>query len=184
MNDSVKSSIVEWLKIAVMVVAVAVVVADILVVRSRNRSLQKIVVTYQTAMQELKAAFEKRIKGMQDDFNSRMAKLQKEPSKLSLSKQNVDNSPKMIKCSRCSGKGTIQVKKRCGRCGGSGRIREVHTRWKEGDYIRNGHYSMNTIYIDCPSCLPSGLHGSGSKGYTLATEPCPNCRGSGMIELK
>ena len=184
MSGSSRSGIIEWMKLVSMVVAVAVVVMDVLVVRSRNKSLQNIVVTYRTAMHEQKVAFEKRIKDMQDDFNSRMDNLQKELSRRSSSEQNIGNSPKMIRCSKCSGKGTIQVKVRCGRCGGSGRIRESYSRWKEGDYIRSGHYSTNTRYIDCPSCLPNGLQGSGSKGYTLATETCQNCHGSGKVELK
>ena len=141
---------------------------------------------HQKAMEEQKAAYEKRIQDMQADFDSRVENMRRKPSpspQRSVEQRSVDTSPKMARCRNCSGKGSIQVKKRCERCGGSGKIRETRTRWKRGDYIRSGHESTYTTYVDCPSCLPGAFRGGGSKGFTIETETCPKCGGQGKVKI-
>ena len=134
---------------------------------------------HKKAMDEQKAVYEKRIQDMQTDFNSRMDNMRRKASQPSSSQPNVDIPPKLIRCKNCSGKGTIRVKKRCQRCGGSGKIKEKHI------YNRNLRNSsgVNTRDVDCPSCLPGGLRGSGSKGYTIETETCPKCGGQGKVRI-
>ena len=136
---------------------------------------------HQKAMEEQKAAYEKRIQDMRADFNSRMDNMRRTSSPSP--QRSVDTSPKLARCKNCSGKGSIQVKKRCERCGGSGKIKETHTCWKRGDYIRRGHESTTTTYVDCPACLPGAFRGGGSKGYTIETETCPKCGGQGKVRI-
>ena len=174
---SVDFDFIGVLRLIGLLVVIGVVAFDIFAVRSKNKMLRQSIETQ-------KAAYEKRIQDMQADFDSRMEKYGREPSPSPSLQQSVDDSPKLARCKNCSGKGTIQVKKRCQQCGGSGRIRETHTRWTHGDYIRDGHYSTSTTYVDCPSCLPGPFRGGGSKGYTIETETCPKCGGSGKVELK
>ena len=135
--------------------------------------------SHQKAMEEQKAAYEKRIQDMQADFNSRMNNMRRNASQLSSSQPNVEISPKMVRCKNCSGKGAIQVKKRCQRCGGSGKIKEQHTYNRN---LRRSH-GTNTRDVDCPSCLPGSFRGGGSKGYTIETETCPKCGGQGKVKI-
>ena len=135
--------------------------------------------SHQKAMEDQKAAYEKRIQDMQADFNSRMENMRRKPSPSPSPQRSVDTSPKLARCKNCSGKGTIQVKKRCQRCGGSGKIKETHI------YNRNlrGSHGKNTRDVDCPSCLPGPFRGGGSKGFTIETETCPKCGGQGKVRI-
>ena len=135
--------------------------------------------SHQKAMDEQRATYEKRIQDMQTDFNFRMGKMRRKPSQSQSPQQNVDTSPKTARCGNCSGKGVIKVKKTCRRCGGSGRIKETRIYNRN---LRNSH-GINMRDVDCPSCLPGGLLGSGSKGYTVEIETCPKCGGNGKVRI-
>ena len=158
---------------------------------------------HRKAMEEQKTSFEKCIQEMKEDFSRQKEQWKEEiisrrvlaqtDKTDSIDMQKRDDSSqkkkKSYRCSKCSGKGEIQVKKRCEHCGGSGKIQETHKRWVDrGNYYYNGYYGrgkekISTVFQDCPHCLPGAMRGSGSKGYTIEKEKCPKCNGKGMIEL-
>ncbi len=139
--------------------------------RSNRDELDKLKESHRAEIAELKAAYEKRLAEIA---------IRKESSE----EEGQRREPRrMVRCSRCSGKGEIQKKVRCVHCGGSGRIKETTKRWVGGDYYRSSREKLSTTFSDCPYCLPGAMRGSGSKGYTIETETCPKCDGKGKVPL-
>ena len=156
--------------------------------------------SHRKEMDEQRASFEKRIQEMKEDFGrqkeqwkegikSRSVIVQTDSIDMPKDDDSSQKKKKLYKCSKCSGKGEIQVKKRCEHCGGSGKIQETHKRWVDRGidrgyyYGRGGKEKLSTVIQDCPHCLPGPMRGSGSKGYTIEKETCPKCKGMGKVEM-
>ena len=143
--------------------------------------------SHRKELDELKAAYEKKFEKMKEDFNRQKENARAEvkswrtvvQSTTQDSQDDLQRQKKVKTCNKCSGKGVIRVKKRCMHCNGSGRIKQEKVfHYNLSHSTRIGH-----VDVDCPSCLPGGLRGSGSKGYTIEKETCPKCNGSGKMEL-
>lgn len=143
--------------------------------------------SHRKELDELKATYEKKIEEMKENFNrqkeSIRAELKPQSTVVQTKTQDRQNElqrqKKVQTCNKCSGKGAIKVKKRCKHCNGSGRIKKERY---SGSNLSSRTYTR-FIDVDCPHCLPGGLQGSGSKGYTIEKETCPKCDGSGKIEF-
>ena len=143
--------------------------------------------SHRKELDELKAAYEKKFEKMKEDFNRQKENARAEvkswrtvvQSTTQDSQDDLQRQKKVKTCNKCSGKGVIRVKKRCMRCNGSGRIKKERRSYSN---LRNREH-IGHVDVDCPSCLPGGLLGSGSKGYTIEKETCPKCNGSGKMEL-
>ncbi len=168
MESQNQPSTFDWIKLLGVFVLSCVVAFDIFAVRIRSRELARTVSEQKYEMDELRASFEKQIQELKEQINQQRMSPKTNPAPV-------------VRCSKCDGKGEIEIKKRCEHCGGSGKIRETHTRWKRGDYIRDGHYSTSSTYFDCPYCLPGPFRGGGSKGYTIEKKVCPMCNGRGRV---
>ena len=175
----------DWLKLLGLFVLLCVVAFDIFAVRIRSRELARTVSEQKYEMDALRASCEKQIQEMKEQINQQRMSPQTNPVSVEEHKKAT------VRCSKCDGKGEIEIKKRCEHCGGSGKIKETHKVWKSGGVVygsdgswwnRRGREKISTTYSDCTHCLPGAFRGGGSKGYTIEKKVCPMCNGRGRVE--
>ena len=155
----------------------------------QRKQIEKQRASFEKKMQDMREDFEKQKERLQEELQMKKEALaQRENAAKNMEEKASDvnelkRKKKLYRCSKRSGKGEIQVKKRCEHCGGSGKMQETRTRWKTDGVWWRDRQKNSTIFYDCPHCLPGSMKGSGSKGYTFEKEVCPKCHGEGKIEL-
>ena len=122
---------------------------------------------HQKELADLKSAHQKEIADLKSSHQAELANLKAQFERRLLDMKKTGGRGRdggaMVRCGRCSGSGMVQMKVQCSRCGGKGKVKH------------------GLRYTDCPSCLPGGMKGGGSKGYNLEKRTCPTCKGKGKV---